>query len=70
MTACRHSALLGLLSALGALGSRSNPVAPTQSNPIRANELSRLAFLLILLNGLQWPTNLNKYIFFVINNKY
>ena len=36
--------------ALGALGSRSYPVAPTQLNPSHTSELPRLAFLLFVVS--------------------
>ena len=41
---CRHSALLGLLSALGALGRTFKSYRPDSKKPSHTSELPRLAF--------------------------
>ena len=64
--AIRYSALLGLLSALGALGRRFESCRPDHLNPSYTSEFPRLAFLLEIMTESLSVKNPSKSNFYVI----
>ena len=52
--ACRHSALLGLLSALGALGRRFESCRPDSLNPSHTSESTNSLFYLKISPRIKW----------------